>query len=329
MQTEHLMKDRKWKILIVDDTEIVVAVLKDLLESSDLNYLVDSASNGVEALEKVKTFSPDLIILDVMMPLKDGYEVCREVKSSSETRFIPVVMITGLDTVEDKIKGIEAGADDFLTKPFNNYEVLARAKSLLRQKEYIDELENAEAVLTTLALGIEAKDPYTEGHCERLSFYSVLLGKKIGLSDIYLKALKLGGIMHDIGKIGIPDSILLKPGKLTDEEWLIMKEHPVIGERICKPLKSLRMVCPIIRHHHEKYNGTGYPDKLSAKEIPLTARILQVVDVYDALATARPYRKALPVDEVCIILKEEVAKGWWDPKLVEAFIGMTKEGLIK
>lgn len=327
MQIEHLMKDKQWKILVVDDTQIVVTILKDLLETA--NYIVDSSSNGIEAIEKVKIFSPDLIILDIMMPLKNGYEVCQEIKSSPETRFTPVVMITGLDSIEDKIKGIEAGADDFLTKPFNNFEVLARAKSLLRQKEYIDELENAEAVLISLAMGIEAKDPYTEGHCERLSRYSVELGKKLGLPDETLRTLKLGGIMHDIGKIGIPDAILIKPGKLTPEEWKIMKEHPIIGERICAPLKSLKLVCPIIRHHHEKWNGTGYPDGLKGKDIPLTARILQVADVYDALSTSRSYRAALPIDEVCKILREEVAKEWWDRELVEIFIAMIDEGKIK
>ncbi len=230
-----------------------------------------------------------------------------------------MILVTGLCAASDRIQGIVSGADDFLNKPVNPQEVRARVKSLLRLKSYIDELENAEIVLSSLAMSIEAKDPYTHGHCERLSNYSVALGKKLGLSDELCVALRKGGIVHDIGKVAVPERILLKPERLTPEEWYIMKQHPAVGERICAPLRSFRAVLPIIRHHHEKLDGTGYPDGLKGDEIPLTARILQTVDIYDALTTDRPYRPALPIDEALETMRSEAKRGWWDSTLIDEF----------
>jgi putative two-component system response regulator len=215
------------------------------------------------------------------------------------------------------MEGITCGADDFLNKPVNRLELLARTRSLLRLKEFTDELENAETVLFSLALSIEAKDPYTRGHCDRLSAYSVALAERLGLPKEQCVALRRAGVIHDIGKICVPESILLKKGPLSDAEWIIMKQHPAAGERICSPLKSFRLVLPIIRHHHEKLNGSGYPDGLEGDCIPLTARILQVADIYDALTTDRPYRAALPRQEAFSILRAEVQRGWWDGALVD------------
>jgi len=187
-------------------------------------------------------------------------------------------------------------------------------------------LENAETVLFTLATSVEAKDPYTNNHCDRLSRYSVALGKRLDMPPEQLKALHRGGILHDLGKVGVPDSILLKPGPLNETERAVMREHPAIGERICAPLKSLRLVLPIIRHHHERWDGSGYPDGLAGDAVPLTARILQCVDVYDALRTARPYKAALSEEQTLSILREETARGWWDPSTVEAFIALLSNG---
>src|ERR1035437_5122141 len=223
------------------------------------------------------------LLLDVIMRGQSGYEVLRELKEDSRTRLIPIVMITGLSAQEDRVKGIDADGDDFLTKPISAEELFARVKSLLKLKEFTDELETADSVLCTLGLSVEARDPYTEGHCERLSQNAVDLGRYLGVDDESIVALRRGGYLHDLGKIAVPDEILKKGSDLTPAEWEIMKQHPATGERICRPLKSLRLVLPIIRHHHEHSDGSGYPDGLRDGEIPLLPRILQVVDIYEAL----------------------------------------------
>jgi putative two-component system response regulator len=236
-----------------------------------------------------------------------------------------VVLITGLSATEDRIEGINAGADDFLSKPIDFNELLARTRSLLRLKQYTDELENAEAVVFTLAQSIEARDPYTRGHCDRLADMSARLGARLQIPEEYIKALRWAGIVHDIGKVVVPDAILLKPGPLTPEEMAVMRKHSVVGERICAPLKSFRPVLPIIRHHHEKRDGSGYPDGLRAEDIPLTARILQLADVYDALTTDRPYRTAVPSEEALQIMDDEAKLGWWDQGLFGKFRDMIRE----
>ena len=310
-------------ILVVDDSGLDRQMLRDELTGE--GYQVSTAQDGEEGLAKVAETPPDLILLDVIMPNLTGYEVCRRLKSDAHTILIPVVMITSLQATEERIRGIEAGADDFLSKPFNREELMTRVRSLLKLKRHTDELENAETVLFSLALSVEAKDPYTTGHCDRLARYSVALGRKLEMSAEYLKALHRGGILHDVGKIGIPDSILLKPGLLTPAERGVMQAHPVIGERICAPLKSLRLVLPIIRHHHERWDGSGYPDGLAGETIPLTARMLQVVDLFDAFTTQRPYKPAFSLEESFALMREETAKGWWDARLVEPFITLVQE----
>jgi putative two-component system response regulator len=231
-------------------------------------------------------------------------------------------MITGLSDREDKIRGIEAGADEFLNKPIFPEELFARVKSLIKLKEFTDELESAEDVLCTLGLSVEARDPYTEGHCERLARYAQELGRHLGLDEESLTALRRGGYLHDLGKITVPDEILKKGADLSAAEWEIMKQHPITGELICRPLKSLRDVLPIIRSHHEHWNGTGYPDRLRGDDIPLLARILTVVDVYDALTTERPYKNAVSHDEAARVMRREAEAGLWDATLVREFFAM-------
>jgi putative two-component system response regulator len=296
-------------------------LMRELLVSR--GYDVTTASSAEEAEEKLLSGPhPDVILLDVIMPGKSGYELCHELKNDPLTRLIPVVMITGLSDREDKVRGIEVGADDFLNKPIFPEELFARVKSLVKLKEFTDELDNAEDVLCTLGLSVEARDPYTEGHCERLAQYAAELGANMGLDAESLVALKRGGFLHDLGKIRIPDDILKKGTMLTDEEWVIMKQHPAYGEIICKPLRSLRLVLPIIRHHHEHWNGSGYPDGLRGEDIPLLARVLQVVDVYDALRTERPYKPALAHDQAAQTMRSEAVAGFWDKRLVELFLRM-------
>jgi putative two-component system response regulator len=313
-------------ILVADDNEANLELLSGMLAAA--GYRVVCARNGDHAIAMVQGGSVDLVILDVVMPGRTGFSACQQIKSNPKTRLIPVVLVTGLTNTDDRIHGIMCGADDFLNKPVNKHELLARVHSLLRLKSFTDELENAETVLFSLARSIEAKDPYTEGHCERLSEYSVALAKRIGLSDELRVALRRGGIVHDVGKVAVPDHILLKPGRLTEEEWAVMKTHPGVGEKICRPLKSFRLVIPIIRYHHEKLDGTGYPDGLKGDQIPITARVLQTVDIYDAMTTHRPYRKAMPPEEALAQMREEVKRGWWDGALVDTLEVLVTESLL-
>jgi len=323
MEEYARQKQRAPKILVIDDKLDTVLLLRELLTSR--GYEILTATDADEGKELVHSERPDLVLLDVVMPGKSGYDVCRELKEDPMTRLIPVVMITGLSDRDDRVRGIEAGADDFLSKPLYPEELFARVKSLLKLKEFTDELENAEAVLVALALGIESRDPYTGNHCERLARYAADLGHHIGLDGDSLVALKRGGYLHDLGKVSIPDEILKKGTRLTPAEWEIMKQHPVIGESICRPLKSFRNVLPIIRHHHEHWDGSGYPDRLSGNDIPLLARVLQVVDVYDALRTARPYKPALSHDEAERTMRFEASNGRWDPELVSEFFEMLRK----
>jgi putative two-component system response regulator len=311
---------RKQSILVVDDNVVNAALLKELLGSH--GYPTIAVHNALAAEAEILREAPDLILLDVVMPGKTGYELCRELKDDSRTRLIPIVMITGLSDREDRLKGIEAGADDFLTKPISPEELFARVNSLLRLKEFTDELETADSVLCTLGLSVEARDPYTEGHCERLSQNAVDLGRYLGVDEESIVALRRGGYLHDLGKIAVPDEILKKGSDLTAAEWKIMKQHPVTGETICRPLRSLRLVLPIIRSHHEHSDGSGYPDGLEKRDIPLLPRILQVVDIYDALRTARPYKPALGHERAASTMRAEAQGGLWDEELVAEFFSM-------
>jgi len=317
---EVLGARRKQSILVVDDNVVNGALMKEMLTGRGYTTVVVQNAEAAEA--EIRRDPPDLILLDVIMPGKGGYELCRELKEDSRTRLIPIVMITGLSDQQDRLQGIEAGADDFLTKPIYSEELFARVRSLLKLKEFTDELETADSVLCTLGLSVEARDPYTEGHCERLARNATDLGRFLGVGEESIVALGRGGYLHDLGKITVPDEILKKGSNLTPAEWEIMKQHPATGEKICRPLKSLRLVLPIIRHHHEHSDGSGYPDGLRAEEIPLLPRILQVVDIYDALRTARPYKPALSHEEAALTMRAEAQNGFWDEELVAEFFAM-------
>jgi putative two-component system response regulator len=311
-------------ILVADD-KIPNRELMDELLSAE-GFKVITVADGAEALQQMAKGPIDLVLLDVMMPKLNGFDACKQIKADPETYLTPVILVTALSDKQDRIEGIRVGADDFLSRPVDRTELLARVRSLLKLKQRTDELERAESVLFTLARSIEGKDPYTHGHCERLSEYSASLGKHLGLPEDVLTALRRAGVVHDIGKIAVPDSIILKPSSLSPEEWRLMREHPVVGERICEPLKSFRLVLPIIRHHHEKFDGSGYPDGLQGENIPITARVLQIVDVYDALTTVRPYKAAFSITDALQTMKLEVAKGWWDPQIFDQFEKLMRRG---
>jgi putative two-component system response regulator len=308
------------RILVVDDQPSIAGLMSQLLTMR--GYEVVTAASAEQAEAEVGRQLPDLILSDVIMPGKSGYELCREFKDNPATRLIPFVLITGLTDSGDKLRGIESGADDFLNKPVLAEELIARVKSLLRLKEFTDELETVDSVLCTLGLIVEGRDPYTEGHCERLATNAADLGRHLGLDQDSIIALRRGGYLHDLGKIAVPDEILKKGSNLSAEEWNVMKLHPVTGENICKPLKSLRLVLPIIRHHHEHSDGSGYPDALGKSEIPVLPRVLQVVDVYDALRTARPYKPALSHEHAAQTMRDESRRGLWDAELVGEYFFM-------
>jgi putative two-component system response regulator len=307
-------------ILVVDDLDANRALIARMLAPD--GYLVSGAADGAQALEMVAEQQPDLVLLDVMMPGTDGFAVCRTLKQEAATRLIPVVLITSLSESSSRIEGLDAGADDYVSKPVNAQELRARVRSLLRIKRYTDDLDSAESVIVSLALTIEARDAYTDGHCQRLARYGVALGRAIGCQQEDLDALQRGGFLHDIGKVGIPDAVLLKPGRLTPDEYEVIKQHTVIGDRLCGSLRSLRRVRPIVRHHHERLDGTGYPDGLRGNEIPLLAQIIGIVDVFDALTTERPYKPALSLEDAARELAAEATRGWRDAKLVDVFVGM-------
>ncbi len=304
-------------ILVIDNTDINHQLLRAMLKDEPCRILeAMHPSEAIPILEKEKI---DLVVLDLMMPGISGPEFCRYLKKSRRTQLIPILMLTSVQGVENEVTGIASGADEFLIKPLHPAVARARVRTMLRNKAAIDSLEEVETILFALAQSIEHRDRYTAGHCERLAGLSLQLGAALELPSPQLLALYRGGYLHDIGKIAIPDAILFKKGILTEEEWRTMREHPVKGEAICRPMKSLAGVLPIIRSHHERWDGSGYPDGLRGEEIPICARILQTADIYDALTSTRPYKQAVSPDAALLTLQEEAARGWRDPELVSLF----------
>lgn len=314
-------------VLVVDDDPQNRRVLERLLTRQ--GYRVETAGDGSSAMTAIEHTPPDVVLLDVQMPGPDGFEVCGHIKDHPATRLTPVVLITGLSDRESRLRGIEAGADDFIHKPFDAGELTARLRSLVRLKRFTDDLESAESVIMSLAMTVEARDAYTVGHCQRLADYATALGSELGLTDVERHTLYRGGYMHDLGKIGIPDAVLLKPTSLTPDEYALMKRHTVIGDSLCGNLRSLALVRPIVRHHHERLDGSGYPDALRGDEIPLLAQIISVVDTYDAITTDRPYRPARTMTEALAELRGDVTRGFMSKDLVEAFVSVLRRDSLR
>jgi putative two-component system response regulator len=312
-----------YRVLIVDDDSVHRALEQEILQPP--KYAVTEAASGAEALQLLGAQSFDAVLMDKSMPGMDGTEVCKRIRSELKLELLPVIMVTGNGGCDELTCSLNARASDFIGKPYSPKELIARLDCAINRKRLTDQLDSAESMLFALARMVEAKDQNTGDHCSRLAHISVVLGQALGLEPEYLKALRRGGILHDIGKLGIPDSILLKPGKLTEEEWLVMRRHPEIGARLVADLKSMRLTSLIIRHHHERWDGTGYPDGLAGKNIPLLARIFQIADIYDALINERPYKPALSGEQVILILEEEAAKGWRDPELTAVFVDILRQ----
>ena len=305
------------KILVVDDhvASRMAAVAVLAMEG----YEVIEADSGFTGVELVAQKAPDLILLDVMMPEMDGFQVCQLLKQNEHTRLIPIIFISGLNDRRSRIRGIEVGADDFLSKPFDRLELTARVKSLVTQKRLNQELDHAEQVLFSIARAIESRDPKTGDHCERLVKFGKAFGEYLNLTRNQIRDLMWGGYLHDIGKVAIPDAVLLKTGKFTAQEWDIMKQHVLIGEKICQPLRNIRGVIPIIRHHHERWDGSGYPDGLVGEDIPYLAQVFQMIDIFDALISERPYKRAFTLEEAKALMAQETALGWRNPRLMQQF----------
>jgi putative two-component system response regulator len=305
-------------ILIADDDEISARFLKRFLTRE--GHHASIVTTAEQVLSACASDPPDLVVLDLVAPRGQGFEVCRQLKEQPRTRFIPVVIVTSQADRHERLAGIDAGADDFVSKPFDAMELHARIQSLVKLKRFTDELESAEAVILGLGATIEARDPTTQGHCERLASYATSLGRSLGLDDTDLGALERGGFLHDIGKIAVPDAVLLKDGKLDPSESRVMRKHPVVGDVLCSGLRSLTNVRPIVRHHHERLDGSGYPDGLRSTAVPLLAQIVGIVDVFDALTSERPYHHARSRDDALDVLSTEASKGWRDRALVDAFV---------
>jgi len=315
---------RQQVVLVVDDHPLNLELIEGCL--ADVDCRVITATDGIEALELVKKDRPDLVLLDVMMPRMDGYEVCQRLKESPEGKLLPVVMVTALGQIADRVRGLEVGADDFIVKPIERVELVARVRSLLRVKQLYDRLDDAQRTIFSLARAVEAKDSSLEAHTERVGMNARRLGEALGLGEETLDDLLWGGVIHDIGKIGIPDSILLKPGPLTVDEFDLMKQHVFIGEEIARPLRSAHDLLPIIRHHHERIDGTGYPDGLAGDAIPLGGRIVAICDAFDAMISDRPYRKGLTHANAMATLVAG-AGTQWDGQLVAIFQTLVSEPL--
>jgi putative two-component system response regulator len=311
------------RVLIVDDNPLIADLLRQVLRAEGHDVFV--VGDGLEALAAVTRHDPDLILLDLDLPGLHGYEVCRQLKANPATRLIPVLIITARTDDEERIGAWDHGADGFLTKPFQITEVAARCRPLLRIKRLIDERDSAEAVVFALARAVEAKSPYTHGHAERVRKFALELARDVGVAVEDREVLGKGALLHDIGKISVPDAILDKPGRLTAEEYDLVKDHTWQGAHIIEPLHSLRDVVPLVRWHHERLDGAGYPDGLRGDQLPLLVRILSVADVFDSLASDRPYRTRMPLELCLEILRDNASSGGLDPDLVACFSIIVRE----
>jgi putative two-component system response regulator len=311
------------KVLAVDDMVTNLKLLGFALRPP--KYQIVEARDGMQALEILRRETFDVVLLDVLMPGIDGFETCRRIREELGLKLLPIIMVTSMGSPDDVVRGMEGGADDYITKPFNNVELIARVDAAVERKRLTDHLDDAETVLFSLARMVEARDRDTSDHCDRLSHIAVVFGQELGLEQEDLDALRRGGVLHDIGKLGIPDEILLKKGKLDVDEWQVMKQHAAIGAALCSPLRTMKRTADIAQYHHEKWNGSGYPEGLKGEAIPLVARVFQIVDVYDALSSMRPYKPALPLEEVIEIMEQEMVAGFWDPTLMPVFLKILRE----
>jgi putative two-component system response regulator len=305
------------RVLVVDDEATVSSLFARLLSAE--GYDVQTASDFNSARDQLDRHPPDVILLDVVLPGTDGFAICKWLKDNAPTRLTPVILVTALGDRDSRINGRRVGADDFLTKPVDSQELIARVGSAVRLKRYTDDLDSAASIVMTLGVMIEARDGIAEGHCHRMANYATAIGRALGLGGSDLQALHRGGFLHDIGMLAIPPAVLLKAGPLEPDEYERVKSHTIIGDELCRNLRSLQAVRPIVRHHHERRDGGGYPDGLRGDEIPLLAQIISVVDLYDAVTHNRPYQTTKSPSDAIGILRTQVDEGLREPTIIEAF----------
>ncbi len=322
----HWIDEQKRRILLVDDEMKIAQEVQELLINE--GYDVHFAPNGKVALEMLTKVKPDIVLTETVLRYVNGFEFCRQIRENYETADIPVIMVTGLARPADKIRGIEAGATDFISKPFDILELKTRVKSAIRLRDLNSNLENFDEVILAFARAVEARDPYTRGHSERVGKYSIKLAAALGVNRQYQEILYKGAILHDIGKIGVRDSVLLKKGKLDESEFAEIQKHPEIGVKICGPLKSSQSLINIIAYHHERIDGKGYPYRIGGKELPTEARIVAIADTFDALTSARPYREALPSLQACHIMEEGLGTHF-DEDFLPEFIELALRGELQ
>ncbi len=304
-------------IVVAEDDLATRALLRATLERAD--YDVREFDNGADALIGIQRSPPDVALLDIGMPGMDGLEVTRALRRTPATALLPIIMVTARGRTEDKVAGLDAGASDFVTKPFEPVELLARVRANLRLSSALSRLEATQDVLVALASAVDAKDPATEHHCGRVAERAVQLARLAGLAQNEVEAVGYGAVLHDVGKIGIREDVLRKPGILTDEERSEMQRHPLIGAEILRPLRLGQWVSPIVRAHHERWDGRGYPDGLAGEAIPFGARIVSIVDAHDAMTHDRPYRARLSDDEAIEELRRHRG-AQFDPELTDLFL---------
>lgn len=308
--------ERPPTVLVVEDDDAGRALVQTLLEQS--GYSILAAADGLSGLRLAREHEPDVIVLDVGLPGLNGLDLTRRLRQAAPTRTIPIILLTSHASIDDMARGLDAGADDFVAKPFQRVELLARIRSAARMRQAILGMESTRSVVAALAGAVAAKDPVTEHHCQRLAGLAARLGARLGLGTDEREALEYGAVLHDVGKIGIPEAILLKPGPLTPDEWTILRRHPDIGADICRPLGLSQALMPVIRHHHERWDGTGYPDRLRGDQIPLGARVIALVDAFDAMTHDRPYRAARSSADALQEIRSQCGRQF-DPELTPLF----------
>ena len=314
------------RILVVDDDDGVRSLLEHLLSAA--GYAVEPFSTAEEALARLRAEPPDLVLLDLHLPDRSGQEVLEQIREEPVTRLLPVIMLTGASSQAERMRAQALGVTDFVAKPFSAEELLPRVRALVLLKQFADEHEHAERVILTLAKTIDARDPYTAGHSGRVAEYADRVAMRMGIDAATRHDMRRGALFHDLGKIVIPDAVLRKPGKLTNEEREVIEQHPVVGHELLSPMRTMRKTLPIVYHHHERLDGSGYPEGISGSAIPIPVRIVTVADIFDALTTDRSYRGALTIALAFEILRDGVARGWWDPDAVGELSAIVDEGGI-